>query len=494
MSKFHRSYGMTCEANAGKVDTLWDLTKVYRKSACLAANRQWKHFLQEGFFNKNLATKDCHDWNLLARYRQTLQYQVVGQLKSWVSNRANEFEELVRHSNLDDEIRWALLKINSKQHWFHPEIRSSELGKLARLIWKRVCRRHQRPSYDDLNPALDAKVAVIEKSTKGPFDYWIRISTLNSGHPVYVPIKSNDYFEEEPGKHNNFCHLVWGDPKSLTIRFDRESEIAAEKEGKKQVALDLGLRTLFATNYGDLLGRRWIDDLIWFDTQIQRLEKELRKQGIPLKSNRRYQRLHRVLKQRLKNGIGYHLNRMLEIHKPDQIIIERLDFQNSNLSRRMNRLLSNFGKSIIKSKLNAIKESQGIQVIEVNPAYSSQQCSRCGYIAKNNRQNEAFECKFCGFQAHADVVGGQNLIPRSSWGDKINGKRKGDILQILVDKFLLDLERSNRLSAALPLLQKNPYYKDHPLVKKKASSDATPSSRLRTCEIASQGLHRSIIP
>jgi len=34
--KFHRSYGVACEANAGKVDTLWDLTKVYRKSAYLA--------------------------------------------------------------------------------------------------------------------------------------------------------------------------------------------------------------------------------------------------------------------------------------------------------------------------------------------------------------------------------------------------------------------------------------------------------------------------
>lgn len=487
MSKYHKSYGLDCKANPAKVSPLWDLTEVYRKSAYLAAARQWQLFFQEGKFNKNLATKDCKDWNLIARYRQTLQYQVVGQLKGWVSKIANEFQDMVRSSSLDDEVKWALLKINYKQQWFHPKIRTSELGRLARLLWKRVCRRHQRPSYENLNPALDAKVAVIEKATKGSFDYWIRVSTLNSGHPVHLPIKSNAYYENAPGKQNKFCHLIWKNPKTLSIRFDKESESAAEKDGQKQLTLDLGLRTLFATNYGDLLGRRWIDDLVWFDNQIQRLEKELRKHKIPLKSNRRYQRLYRIMRQSLKNGIGYHLNRVIKIHQPDQIIIERLNFQNSNLSRRMNRLLNNFGKGLIKTKLDSIKESTGIRIIEVNPAYSSRQCSRCGYVAKNNRQNEVFHCQFCGFHAHADVVAGQNLVPRSSWGDKINNKRKGGILQILVDKFLLDLERSNRLRAALPLLRKNPYYKDHPLVKEKASSDATPSSRLRMREIASQG-------
>jgi len=32
------------------------------------------------------------------------------------------------------------------------------------------------------------------------FDYWIKLSTLEKGKPIYLPIKSNNYFENIKGK------------------------------------------------------------------------------------------------------------------------------------------------------------------------------------------------------------------------------------------------------------------------------------------------------
>jgi putative transposase len=52
----------------------------------------------------------------------------------------------------------------------------------------------------------------------------------------------------------------------------------------------------------------------------------------------------------------------------------------------MNRLLSRFGKKIINEKLRSLQEIYNIEIIKVNPAYSSQECSSCGYVDRQNRK------------------------------------------------------------------------------------------------------------
>lgn len=60
------------------------------------------------------------------------------------------------------------------------------------------------------------------------------------------------------------------------------------------------------------------------------------------------------------------------------------------------------------------RERFGIEVVEVNPAYSSQECSSCGYIDKRNRSGEKFACRWCGHTLHADVNAPRNLRSRRS--------------------------------------------------------------------------------
>ena len=45
----------------------------------------------------------------------------------------------------------------------------------------------------------------------------------------------------------------------------------------------------------------------------------------------------------------------------------------------------------------------GIEVRFVNPAYTSQKCSKCGHIARENRQTQSeFKCVECGHSLNAD--------------------------------------------------------------------------------------------
>jgi len=51
----------------------------------------------------------------------------------------------------------------------------------------------------------------------------------------------------------------------------------------------------------------------------------------------------------------------------------------------------------------------GFEIIEIDPKYTSQGCSKCGYIKKSNRNGHRFTCKACGYQLHSDLNAARNI-------------------------------------------------------------------------------------
>ena len=68
----------------------------------------------------------------------------------------------------------------------------------------------------------------------------------------------------------------------------------------------------------------------------------------------------------------------------------------------------------LQQKIIAKAKEYGINVVKVNPQYTSQRCSKCGHIDSANRPSQAvFCCTKCGFKANADFNASQNLsIPK----------------------------------------------------------------------------------
>ena len=57
----------------------------------------------------------------------------------------------------------------------------------------------------------------------------------------------------------------------------------------------------------------------------------------------------------------------------------------------------------------------GIEVVAVDPAYTSQRCSECGHTERGNRRSRGiFWCKVCGYFAHADVNAALNISWKAS--------------------------------------------------------------------------------
>jgi IS605 OrfB family transposase len=57
-------------------------------------------------------------------------------------------------------------------------------------------------------------------------------------------------------------------------------------------------------------------------------------------------------------------------------------------------------------------EERGLLVVQVNPAYTSQRCSRCGTTLSENRDGDSFSCRKCGYELHADYNAAKNIAHR----------------------------------------------------------------------------------
>ena len=58
-------------------------------------------------------------------------------------------------------------------------------------------------------------------------------------------------------------------------------------------------------------------------------------------------------------------------------------------------------------------EAFGIRTQQVNPAYTSQRCSKCGTTLRENRRSQAeFCCQTCGYTVHADYNAAKNVATK----------------------------------------------------------------------------------
>ena len=85
-------------------------------------------------------------------------------------------------------------------------------------------------------------------------------------------------------------------------------------------------------------------------------------------------------------------------HKCEYIHLEKLTKDGFD-----NTILRNWSYYELQQMIEYKADRLGIKVRYVNPAFTSQTCSRCGNIDKENRQTqETFVCTKCGFKLNAD--------------------------------------------------------------------------------------------
>ena len=91
----------------------------------------------------------------------------------------------------------------------------------------------------------------------------------------------------------------------------------------------------------------------------------------------------------------------------------RYKINNKEFNVNIRRLMSILHIVDIKNMAERIGKKYGITISLTNAEYTSQQCSCCGYIHKDNRKTqEKFKCIHCGYEENADLNASINIKNR----------------------------------------------------------------------------------
>jgi putative transposase len=207
------------------------------------------------------------------------------------------------------------------------------------------------------------------------------------------------------------------------------TEQPSSQPSTKAIGLDVGIEKFVVGSSVDG-DKEWLP-INSFRTLQAKIAKEQRKlkhkqkySANWLKKKKRIQKLHTKVSNKRNN----HLHKIsTEISKSHAIIfVEDLKVKNISASAKGTveqhgknvKAKSGLNKSILdqgwykfKTMLDYKSRWRGGKVIEINPRYTSQICSCCGYKDSANRKSqEHFECLQCGFTLNADYNAARNIL------------------------------------------------------------------------------------
>ena len=90
-----------------------------------------------------------------------------------------------------------------------------------------------------------------------------------------------------------------------------------------------------------------------------------------------------------------------------------------------NRILSSWSYYELQNMIEYKAKREGIKVRYVDPAYTSQTCSKCGHVDKENRHTQAkFKCINCGLELNADHNASINIARSDNFVNKKKKKKE----------------------------------------------------------------------
>ena len=374
----------------------------------------------------------CGQWGLSARYWKLALDESVSCLKTLWSNEKRSVKQALKHNkNVQDEERHYLYSVMSDPEKLTAVLcHSKEMQKTKAVISPErvpylhnlLCRYYRR--YRGTTP-LSRKKRSFQADT-GIY--------RTNGNDLYVTgIKKGVRLSlKMKGIVNpsGTIRIVLNNGRT-EVHFTADVKASHPQTYKTEaIGVDKGYTSLLAVSsrkqYGSDLGKMLSEESDRLSEKNSRRNPYyavLRDPDVPEDKKKRirenntgkkkYNRQKHRHEETIKSYINHSLYEMMEQEDSKMIYKEKLDFEawNKKLPKGIKRRLSSWCKGRIDERLSFIAEKQKRTIIDVNPAYTSQQCSVCGRIGK--RTGKEFRCPTCG-KMDADENAAVNILHRGN--------------------------------------------------------------------------------
>lgn len=223
---------------------------------------------------------------------------------------------------------------------------------------------------------------------------------------------------------------------SINYSFDIDEIKLPEINFDKTIGIDLGVNRIITTSLDSDFSKNDVyndikKSIFNINDEINRVNQILNKKRLNNKKWKKSNKYKRVLRKYnkliskrtrqlkyLRHLISSDLMKdfryttiILEDFKVNKLVKNKQNSKETNKNKQnFNRNLINIGINELITQIKYKSKWSGKNVIKVNPAYTSQKCSKCGYIDKNNRKTQKkFVCLSCGYTSNADFNAANNV-------------------------------------------------------------------------------------
>lgn len=312
--------------------------------------------------------------------------EITDRVETWLSARAvqaagKQASGIVRGTR----------KKSGQRKWRIENLRESGHHKKARKL-ERIHNSHPitKPHLKSIQPELDSRFVEMDFNNPTTFDGWIIISSIGDRTKISIPVKKHKHFN----KLNREGILKGGvrlSKHSITFLFEMD-KTPPQEEGIV-LGIDVGVSSLISCSNG----YQSTSDGDGHD--LSTISKILSRKRKGSKGFHRTQ-THRT------NYINQTVN-LLDLTGVQEVRLENI--KNLRKGRISSRFLSHWPYPEIFEKLETHCSESGVLVKKVNPTYTSQRCSACGWTRRTNRKGKMFKCGSCGFTHDADLNASWNI-------------------------------------------------------------------------------------
>jgi len=241
-----------------------------------------------------------------------------------------------------------------------------------------------------VEPELDSRFIKIVMDNPTSFDGWVTLSSLGNSLKIEVPFKKHKHFNKMllKGTIKSGIRLS---KKMITFMFDIED--SKPKTVGSLIGIDVGLSTTLSCSNGQVIQK----DNHGHD--YMSICKCLSKKRKGSKGFRKVE-THRT------NYINWTIN---QLNLKDVKEVNREEIKNLRKGKRNTRLMQSWNYRELFDVMDRKLSEQGVLVNLLNPTYTSQRCSSCGWVRKGNRSGKLFKCDKCFFECDADLNAAINL-------------------------------------------------------------------------------------
>jgi putative transposase len=236
------------------------------------------------------------------------------------------------------------------------------------------------------------------------------LSLLTCNGRVKIPLQYNSNFSQYKNwKHTSATLKFRNGNFYLNIQF--QTDVNDVPKNNKYIGIDRGINKLAVTsdNRFSLGGKT-----------KQVCNKYLRERKILQRIGTRSAKRHlcklKSKEKRFKADINHQISKQIisPLIPGTTIVLEDLTgIRDNRTSKKLRSAINSWNYFQLEQFLKYKAEAKGIHIEYVDARYTSQRCSKCGFIKRSNRKSQSdFKCKECGFELNADLNAARNIVSK----------------------------------------------------------------------------------